>query len=176
MSITQRLTSLAHDLRVPVSVSEAEIREELEFHLQMRTADNEACGMDADTARRDAELRFGDLERSFRACRRESLGIRLWWQRLQLLLIIGLGITVIALGLSLGRLQAEYESRIATLRRSVQAAEAAALAPAIDNRIPYRQWRWPVPTSASIDRWANATPASSVTGPWCDWSSLETDP
>ena len=46
-------------LRRERSESEREIREELDFHLEMRTRENIARGLDEEAARRDAERRFG---------------------------------------------------------------------------------------------------------------------
>ena len=63
------------DLR-PLPELEAEIREELEFHLEMRALDNRAAGMTSDDAYRDASLRFGDFEQNRQACRKITLGAR----------------------------------------------------------------------------------------------------
>ena len=40
---------------------DADIEAELRSHLEMRTADNVAAGMEADQARRDASVRFGNV-------------------------------------------------------------------------------------------------------------------
>jgi len=73
----------------------AEIRQELEAHLEMRTEDNVTQGMDPLEARRDAERRFGDVDRIERACRAHSIGGRIMLQRINLALTGILGITVI---------------------------------------------------------------------------------
>ena len=68
MSIAQTVRGLTHDWFTPIAVSEAEIREELEFHLDMRTADNMADGMGPDEASQDARARFGNFEHNVIAC------------------------------------------------------------------------------------------------------------
>lgn len=51
---------------------DAEIREELELYIELRTEELVAQGMDADAARREAEARFGDREEVARRVRREA--------------------------------------------------------------------------------------------------------
>src|SRR5262245_19533650 len=60
----ERLSRL---LRPPV---EREVDDELEFHLEMRAQELAEHGMDAAAARRAAERRFSDLERTRRECRK----------------------------------------------------------------------------------------------------------
>lgn len=52
---------------------DAEVEEEIRFHIDMRTEANIASGMSVRAARRDAELRFGD-QRRVRQAGREMLG------------------------------------------------------------------------------------------------------
>jgi predicted permease len=68
---------------------EREVQEELEFHLEMRTREHLARGVDP-AAARDAALRqFGDLEATRRACRSIAQGRdrdaarREWWDELR---------------------------------------------------------------------------------------------
>ena len=49
---------------------DSEIREELEFHLEMCVQDNQRAGMSAEEARQDAQRRFGNFEASRQQCRR----------------------------------------------------------------------------------------------------------
>ncbi len=51
-----------------------EIREEMLTHIELRARDNEATGMSSAQARRDAELRFGDLDQLIRSGREQKLG------------------------------------------------------------------------------------------------------
>ena len=51
---------------------EADVDEELRFHLEMRTRELIERGMDPVAARREAERRFGDLDEVQRACREEG--------------------------------------------------------------------------------------------------------
>jgi len=62
-----------------------EIDDELSYHLEMRARDFEAQGMDPESARREAERRFGDLERIRReAYRVERARVRRQFRALQL--------------------------------------------------------------------------------------------
>jgi putative ABC transport system permease protein len=49
-------------LRLARPNAAADVEEELQFHLAMRIERNIALGMDPETARRDASLRFGDMD------------------------------------------------------------------------------------------------------------------
>jgi hypothetical protein len=51
--------------------NEAEIDEELRFHLELRMRDNRAAGMSEEAARADALRRFGDYEQVKQECRAE---------------------------------------------------------------------------------------------------------
>lgn len=78
---------------------EAEIREELESHVELCAEALRDQGHTPDEARREAQVRFGDLERTLRACRRARLGGRLAMQRLQWILILVLGGSTVMLAL-----------------------------------------------------------------------------
>jgi putative ABC transport system permease protein len=58
---------------------DAEVRDELAFHVQMRTESLIAEGLDAGAARREAERRLGDAGQLFRRCRTEAQ--RTWRRR-----------------------------------------------------------------------------------------------
>ncbi|MEM7308401.1 MAG: permease prefix domain 1-containing protein [Planctomycetota bacterium] len=94
----------------PVEAIEADIADELAFHLEARTRDNIAAGMDPEAARRDAEARFGDFDAVHSACRRVRLGERLMLQRIHLaltcLLLLVLGATLVQLSELRGELRA----------------------------------------------------------------------
>jgi hypothetical protein len=66
---------------------EAEIREELEAHLALAEEDLRGQGRSHDEARSEARARFGDLEATLRACRRERLGGRFMLVRIQWIVI-----------------------------------------------------------------------------------------
>ena len=106
----------------PIGVIEQDIRDELEFHLAMRTLDNEAAGMSALEARQDAVCRFGDFERIRKQCRQTLLGERIMLQRLQAVLTLALLGAVVFLGLELYRGQRANETAMATLMQKSQAA------------------------------------------------------
>ncbi|HEX9698403.1 MAG TPA: ABC transporter permease [Acidobacteriota bacterium] len=69
-----------------------EIDEEIGFHLRMRAEDNRRAGMDPESAEREAERRFGDIDRISRASRFQRLappdpgGRGSWAKRLAALL------------------------------------------------------------------------------------------
>ena len=73
----------------------ADIRQELEAHIGMRAEDNVTRGMDPLEARRDAERRFGDVDRIERACRAHAIGGRIMLQRINLAVTVILGLGVI---------------------------------------------------------------------------------
>jgi len=77
---------------------EAEIRDELEFHLEQRTRELVEQGMGADEARAEAERRFGSVERVRQSCRRVQLGERIMLQRIQFVLNLVLIVAVGVLG------------------------------------------------------------------------------
>lgn len=88
-----------------------EVLEELRFHLDMRAADNQAAGMDAQAARRDAEARFGDFPAIYAACSRLKRGDGMLLQRVQTGLL-ALTLVVIAV-LAMKLRQSQLETRAA---------------------------------------------------------------
>src|SRR5437879_12176040 len=61
-----RLRSLFHRKR-----ADHDLKDELDFHIQMLTRKNQSRGVDSDEARRQAWLRFGGLSRVEEECRDE---------------------------------------------------------------------------------------------------------
>lgn len=180
MSIAQTVRSLTHDWFTPIAVTEAEIREELEFHLHMRTADNIAAGMDAEEASQDAQLRFGDFEQNFQECRKATLGKRIMLQRLQHILTLLLVSAVVCLVAALMRTQSQYESQLKALRRTIQTNHQQLIpAGSTLNWIPTRQWCLPVEGPSlterqkSNEKLANSFLAGSVKQAWSDWGALD---
>jgi hypothetical protein len=80
---------------------EAEISDELEFHLEQRTRELVEAGMGTEEARAEAERRFGSLERVRKDCRWVQLGERIMLQRIQVGLNFVLVGAVVGLGWSL---------------------------------------------------------------------------
>jgi hypothetical protein len=101
----------------PMRVVDQEIRDELEFHLEMRTLDNINAGMPADEARQDALRRFGDFERIHASCRRTLLGERIMLQRLQAILTLVLLGVVIFMGVEMYRGQRVNEAATVEVMR-----------------------------------------------------------
>ncbi len=112
---------------------EAEIADEIEFHLEQRTRELVEQGRSEQDARAEAERRFGSVERVRESCRWVQLGERIMLQRIQVGLNLVLVVAVVALGWSfwnsnqsmreqMHRLSALLEPRAAEL--SVQAAAA----------------------------------------------------
>ena len=181
MNIARTVRSFTHDWLTPVSVTETEIREELQFHLDMSTADNIAAGMDPDAAAHDAHTKFGDFENNFRACRRASLGLRVVFHRVQLVFILLLVATVACLVTALLRTQSQYESELRALRSTLQASQPQPLLTlgSESNEIPFHQWSLPVEAAGAAERRAlteasaSAFVPSRLDEPWCDWRALE---
>jgi len=107
---------------------EAEIADELEFHLEQRTRELVDAGMGAEEARAEAERRFGSVERVRKDCRWVQLGERIMLQRIQVALNV---VLVVALGvLGLGYWQSNRVMREQLQRLSaLLEPRAAALAP-----------------------------------------------
>jgi RNA polymerase sigma-70 factor (ECF subfamily) len=99
----------------PIRVLEQEIRDELEFHLEMRTLDNQSAGMPADEARQNALRRFGDFEQIHKTCRRIVLGERIMLQRIQTVLTLVLLGAVVFLGVEFYRGQRASEAATARI-------------------------------------------------------------
>jgi hypothetical protein len=89
MSLIRSLTAYARlpDPR-PINEVDEEIRDELEFHLEMRTLDGVRTGLTSEAARQRALDSFGDLARIHRDCRRILVGDRIMLQRLQAVLTL----------------------------------------------------------------------------------------
>ena len=182
MSILRALGHLSPVHFQSCAEAEAEIREELQFHLEMRTLDNVATGMSAEEAILDARTRFGDFEQNYRACRRATLGFRLVLQRLQTALLVLLLGTVVFLCMKMLQARADYQSNLQALTERLKAVEQhrTAVVTAKDNRIPYTTW-----DDALIDEMPDAQPhpeadlaawiplEHALAQPWCDWRSLE---
>jgi hypothetical protein len=79
---------------------EAEIADELEFHLEQRTRELVEAGLGVAEARSEAERRFGSVERVRKDCRWVQLGERIMLQRIQVGLNVVLVVAVGALGMS----------------------------------------------------------------------------
>ena len=109
---------------------DSDIREEFEFHLEMRTQDNIKTGMTPDEARRDAQKRFGDFEANRRACRKITLGPRILVARLQSALVVLLIVAVAYQGLLLYRIQTASRDKIESLTQQVAELQAMPVAQA----------------------------------------------
>ena len=110
---------------------EQEIRDELEFHLEMRTEDNIRSGLPAAQARELATAQFGDFETIQNTCRKTLLGERIMLQRLQTALIAILVLAIVALAYQMYSSQranetalADVAEQLARLNRSPQANSA----------------------------------------------------
>ncbi len=159
---------------------DADIREELEFHLAMRTEENERGGMSADEARRDAESRFGDFEARRRECQRIDLGPRLLMQRLQLGLLLLLVAIVVYQAIMLTRMRSQSSDRIEALTRTIQQLQSASPEPAASRQaMPYLHWSRVAVGSEStrakfdaavLDDWTRDR--DPLAAPWCDWQGV----
>jgi hypothetical protein len=158
---------------------DAEIREELAFHLHMRTQDNLRAGMSPEKARSDAQQRFGSFEANRHACRKITLGPRLMLRRLQTGLLIVLIGTVIYQGALQIQLQTSSKDQIETLTQLVEQLRAGR--ETVENQaatIPYAHWKIDLHRDITDDK-ANAkavvvwsTTDDPLQQPWSDWAAL----
>lgn len=160
---------------------DADIREELEFHLEMRTEENVQAGMSVEEARRDAQRRFGDFETHRTACRRITLWPSLIIARLQTALVVVLIGVVTYQGVLLLQLQKSHQNQIQSLRQMVvevqSASDSTGAAPAV---MPYVEFdpqfasdtatNNPTSPANVLADWRNGSP---TTQPWSDWQSLD---
>ena len=104
----------------PANEIEADIRDELNFHLEMLVEEEQRTGMSAEAAQQAARVRFGDLEQIQSACRRIHLGERILLQRVQvgLLVVLVLGLSIV--GAAIFRRQSAQEQSLAALHDSVE--------------------------------------------------------
>ena len=180
MELTRKITGWVNQKYKSISACEAEIREELEFHLEMRSLENQTSGMTVEEARRDAQIRFGNFEKQYEACRQASLGWQLVVRRMQVALFVGLTIAVLYLAWALVQaqvVQTEYKTQLESLRTQLQVSQQSSAHD--ENRIPYVKWE-PVLPIQSFDRTQNASGSATsiefVPGtldePWSQWSAL----
>lgn len=104
---------------------DADIRAELEAHLELAEEALRGEGRTPEEARREARERFGDFERTLRACRRERMGGRLMLVRIQWVLIALL--TLSTLGLALYGRDRAVDMAMQRDLAMAQAAEAHAM-------------------------------------------------
>lgn len=162
---------------------DAEIRDELEFHLEMQTDENERAGMSAEEARRDAERRFGDFEASRRACQKIDLGPQLLVQRMQLGLLILLAAAVLYQANMLMQVRARSADQIEALTRTIQQLQNIGQEqPSANHTMSYIHWTPDVGCAevmqASRDAevlvdWKRTRDVLAT--PWSDWHGLADD-
>ena len=104
---------------------EAEIDDEIEFHLEMRTLEYVRQGMPEDAARAAALAAFGDLRKIRNACRRAKLGDSLMLARVQTVLIIVLLAAVVVLAYGMYTVQSANEQALGAIAKSLEQLVAA---------------------------------------------------
>ncbi len=161
---------------------DADIRDEFEFHIAMRTEDNLSQGMSPDEARSEAEAKFGDFESSRNACRKIDLGPRLLMQKLQVALLVALAAAVAYQAVENVRLRARAADEIASLTRTVEQLRSSGRHLAIGERAAAGGF-------SAVDGQETASAASlhvplpddwgrerrSLAEPWCDWGKLSSE-
>jgi len=177
MGIAHRLNSLAHDLFTPVAITEADIREELECHVELRTLENLSSGMTPEEARKDAEARFGNFEQNVRECCHAANGIRGWLKHVQFAMVAMLVIAICWLATSMFRMQSRYESELTTLREQLEVHGTAPtpIDGVGDNRMSIKQWKFPITQSSSQhsnEHELKIEMPVSLQQPWSDWKAL----
>ena len=119
-----RIDSLAASLppidNCSIAQIDQEIRDELEFHVEMRTLENIQAGMSPAGAREAAESRFGDFERIRRTCLQTLLGERIMVQRIQAVSTVLLVVVVIVMGVQTYIAQQTNNAVLANLASAVQ--------------------------------------------------------
>ncbi|TWT73841.1 hypothetical protein Pla123a_37350 [Posidoniimonas polymericola] len=140
---------------------DADIRDELKFHLEMRAEENVRRGMSADDAAREARLRFGDFEDCRRACLSVDLGPRRWLLLGQAaLLSLLLGVVV-------------YQAVAAVQFRASSAAQIEALTAQIEQLQAAGASSTAGGSSGDTPLPAGWAPAQALAQPWSDWSRLD---
>ncbi len=143
----------------PTREIQADIREELEFHLALATEDHERGGMPAAEARQEALRRFGDLSAIESTCRRVQLGERRMLQRVQVsLTLVGVA-TLLLLIVTAYRNQTHQDAALVELQRSVQRLQDN-LSIIVDRAPPVVVETFPVSGAIDVDP---ATPEIRVT-------------
>jgi hypothetical protein len=106
--------------RRPIGEIDSDILDELTFHVEMRTSDNQRAGMSPEEARADALGRFGDFDRTRRRCRRILLGDRIMLQRLQAVVTLVLLGAVVYLAVSFYGWQRDQSAVTAQMLASLE--------------------------------------------------------
>ena len=86
MSLLQRIATAQSRSSAEI---DADIRSEIEFHLEMRTRDLIDAGLDPDQARGRAEQQFGNVPAIAKQCRLVQLGDRVMFQRILIGIVLG---------------------------------------------------------------------------------------
>ncbi|MCP3918597.1 MAG: hypothetical protein GY711_23870 [bacterium] len=119
----ERLARLGLHLRAPdarpIGVVQAEIDEELAFHLDASARELVRAGAEPKEAACEARRRFGDLADIRRACRRQKLGERIVIQRIQMVLILLLVLSVGVLAQQWSSTSRQQQDAIHALRNHV---------------------------------------------------------
>lgn len=187
MGIARTITGWASGK--PIAISEAEIREELEFHLEMRARDNVLAGMSQEEAQIDARQRFGDFEQQYKACRQIAIGLPLAIRRVQVGLLLALSAAVIWQGIALSSAQearTEYESQLEQLRIEL-ASQSSSADPVEASHIPYVRsnsvaiaFLFNLPAATETAAPTTFEPSKfdydTLEQPWSDWQSLPETP
>ena len=178
MEIHRRITSIAHDVFTPAASSPAEIREELECHIELRTLENIKSGMAPEEARADAESKFGDFERNVQSCHAASLGLRQWLGHVAVTLISLLLVGIVVLSISFVRMHSSYQSEILSLKTQIRNQNVASAFPVQSSvqpvvaQMPIIAWQPPIGESYPIKSWDGDHP-QTLESPWSDWSVLD---
>ncbi|MEN1678733.1 MAG: permease prefix domain 1-containing protein [Planctomycetota bacterium] len=161
----------------PAAEIDAEICDELEFHIAMRTNENRELGMPEDQARQAAEEQFGDFEASRAACRAIDLGPRVWLPRLQVALLALLVAVVVYQAVEITSLRSSTSREIQSLaialeklRAPPERTEAAAMAIILIEPDRIEEPGDSSPAPDLVAGWGEGRPPRSE--PWSDWSAL----
>jgi hypothetical protein len=131
----------------PMKEIDADIVDELSFHVEMRAQDNVRAGMPPEEAKTEAMKRFGDFDRIHRSCRRILLGDRIMLQRIQAFMTVVLLVTVVYMGVQFYRWQTDQQASMTQMMKTLDRIAAQPSGPGIsagESGFPkYTSWNFP---------------------------------
>lgn len=182
------LTKLLHRLGIlhlrTSAQHDAEIRAELQFHLDMQTEENLATGLNFAEARAAAERQLGDFDAIFHACRDSNRPWLAIWRPLQPTLLVVLAGLVVWQAVKLAAIHQQHEQQFAQLTTKIDQLTALTTGATEADVIPTVNWqleRFVAPTAARdpqrIDDLVQAMqhPQRPIDEPWADWKPLGRD-
>jgi hypothetical protein len=146
---------------------EGEILSELEFHIEMRSVENERAGMSPESAREAALTQFGNFAKIHKECRRALLGGRIMWQRLQTAVSLVLLVVVALLAIQMYSAQRANQAALADITSALkQLSDKPATGAVSMAAVP--------PTASTLHNWRKDRPVVVATSP--ETGATDVDP